>query len=40
MAQELEAEGFKDVHALHGGFEAWVQAGEPVEAMVGQHAVP
>ena len=40
MAQELEAEGFKDVHALHGGFEAWVQAGQPVETMAGQHATP
>ena len=40
MAQELEAKGFKDVHALYGGFEAWVRAGQPVEATVGQHATP
>jgi rhodanese-related sulfurtransferase len=40
VAQELEAQGFKDVHALHGGFEAWVHAGQPVEATAGQHATP
>ena len=40
MAQELEAQGFKDVHALHGGFEAWVRAGQSLEATAGQHAMP
>ena len=40
MAQELEALGFKDVHALHGGFEAWRKAGQPVEALAAQHAAP
>lgn len=31
MAQELTERGHPDVHALHGGFDAWVQAGQPVE---------
>jgi rhodanese-related sulfurtransferase len=31
VARELEQRGFADVHALHGGFDAWVRAGEPVE---------
>jgi rhodanese-related sulfurtransferase len=31
VAQELTERGFLDVHALHGGFDAWVQAGLPVE---------
>jgi rhodanese-related sulfurtransferase len=31
VAQELADRGFRDVHALHGGFDAWVRAGQPVE---------
>lgn len=38
MARELEERGFKDVHALHGGFDAWVRAGLPLEARAGQPA--
>ena len=34
MAQELSDRGFRDVHALHGGFDAWVRAGPPVEPRV------
>lgn len=35
MARELDERGFADVHALHGGFEAWVRAGQPVEPRAG-----
>lgn len=35
MAHELDERGFADVHALHGGFEAWVRAGQPVEPRAG-----
>jgi rhodanese-related sulfurtransferase len=31
VALELEKRGFADVHALHGGFDAWTSAGQPVE---------
>ncbi len=31
MAQVLIRAGFKDVHALHGGLEAWQSAGGAVE---------
>ncbi|HUP49081.1 MAG TPA: hypothetical protein VNA04_09870 [Thermoanaerobaculia bacterium] len=31
MAQHLLRAGWKDVHALHGGFEAWQRAGGAVE---------
>jgi rhodanese-related sulfurtransferase len=31
VALELQNRGFPDVHALHGGFDAWVAAGQPVE---------
>jgi rhodanese-related sulfurtransferase len=34
VALELTERGFRDVHALHGGFEAWVRAGQPVEPRV------
>jgi len=27
------------VHALHGGYDAWVRAGLPVEARAGEPAV-
>jgi len=27
--------GFRNVHALYGGFDAWVREGLPVEAKVG-----
>jgi rhodanese-related sulfurtransferase len=37
VARELAERGFHDVHALHGGFDAWVKAGQPVEPVV--HAV-
>jgi rhodanese-related sulfurtransferase len=36
VARALEAAGFKDVHALHGGFDAWKRAGLPVEARAGE----
>ena len=32
MAQELIKMGYKDVYALEGGFDAWRQAGLPVES--------
>jgi rhodanese-related sulfurtransferase len=35
VARELEALSFADVHALHGGFDAWVRAGQPVEPRAG-----
>jgi rhodanese-related sulfurtransferase len=35
VARELEERGFADVHALHGGFEAWERAGQPVEPKAG-----
>jgi rhodanese-related sulfurtransferase len=35
VARELEGKGFADVHALHGGFDAWVKAGQPVEPKAG-----
>ncbi len=31
MAQQLLDYGFKNVHPLYGGFDAWVEAGYPVE---------
>jgi rhodanese-related sulfurtransferase len=31
VAQELVNHGFKNVHALYGGFDAWIKAGYPVE---------
>jgi rhodanese-related sulfurtransferase len=31
VALELEKREFPDVHALHGGFDAWVDSGQPVE---------
>jgi rhodanese-related sulfurtransferase len=33
VALELIERGFHDVHALHGGFEAWVRSGQPVEPL-------
>jgi len=36
VAQELEERGYKDVHALHGGFDAWVKAGLPLEPRAGR----
>jgi 3-mercaptopyruvate sulfurtransferase SseA len=38
VAQELEARGFKDVHALYGGYDAWVKAGLPVEPRAPQES--
>ncbi|MDX6614544.1 MAG: hypothetical protein QOD75_3730 [Blastocatellia bacterium] len=32
VAQRLLEQGWKNVHPLYGGFEAWVKAGLPVEA--------
>jgi len=32
VAQQLLDHGFKNVHPLYGGFDAWVEAGYPVEA--------
>jgi rhodanese-related sulfurtransferase len=34
VAHELAERGFRDVHALHGGFEAWIRAGQPVERLI------
>jgi 3-mercaptopyruvate sulfurtransferase SseA len=31
VARELMDRGWKDVHALHGGFEAWQKEGLPTE---------
>ncbi len=31
MALELTEQGFKDVHALLGGLDAWIDEGYPVE---------
>jgi len=31
VAQELMKLGYKNVHPLYGGFDAWKQAGGPVE---------
>jgi rhodanese-related sulfurtransferase len=31
MAQELMNRGYKSVHPLYGGYDAWVEAGGPVE---------
>ena len=31
MAQELRDQGFTEVYALQGGFDAWKKAGGPVE---------
>jgi rhodanese-related sulfurtransferase len=31
VAQELIAAGFKNVHPLYGGLEAWEKAGLPLE---------
>jgi rhodanese-related sulfurtransferase len=36
VAQELEDRGYKDVHALHGGYAAWVQEGLPLEPRAAQ----
>jgi rhodanese-related sulfurtransferase len=32
VAQVLLEQGWKDVHPLYGGFDAWQRAGYPVEA--------
>jgi rhodanese-related sulfurtransferase len=31
MAQKLMEHGYRNVHPLYGGFDAWVNAGEAVE---------
>jgi rhodanese-related sulfurtransferase len=31
VAQELLKRGFKNVHPLYGGFDAWVNEGGPIE---------
>jgi rhodanese-related sulfurtransferase len=31
VALKLLAEGWKNVHPLYGGFDAWTQAGMPTE---------
>jgi len=31
VAQELSQRGYKNVHPLFGGFEAWKKAGLPLE---------
>jgi rhodanese-related sulfurtransferase len=38
VAQELEEHGFKDVHALYGGYDAWVKAGLPLEPRAAQES--
>jgi len=35
VAQTLLENGFRNVHALYGGFDAWVKAGGPTEAKKG-----
>jgi rhodanese-related sulfurtransferase len=30
------ARGFKDVHALHGGFDAWIRSGGATEVRAGE----
>ena len=35
MAQDLIQAGYGDVQALAGGFDAWVQAGGPLERKTG-----
>ncbi|PYV84091.1 MAG: hypothetical protein DMG93_06145 [Acidobacteria bacterium] len=32
MAQKLQQHGYKDVWALEGGFQAWQNAGLPVQS--------
>jgi rhodanese-related sulfurtransferase len=32
VAQELTERGWKNVHPLYGGFDAWVDAGLPLDA--------
>jgi len=32
VAQELAERGWKNVHPLYGGFDAWVDAGLPVDS--------
>jgi rhodanese-related sulfurtransferase len=32
VAQTLAENGFRNVHALYGGFDAWVKEGYPLEA--------
>jgi len=32
VAQELMEHGWKNVHPLYGGFDAWMAAGLPVES--------
>jgi 3-mercaptopyruvate sulfurtransferase SseA len=31
VAEELATFGFRDIHPLMGGFEAWMEAGYPVD---------
>jgi rhodanese-related sulfurtransferase len=31
VAEELAENGYEDAHALYGGFNAWVDAGYPLE---------
>jgi len=33
VAQELMQHGYKNVHPLYGGFDAWRDAGAPLESM-------
>ncbi len=35
MARELSDRGYEDVHPLLGGFDAWLDAGYPVEPKLG-----
>jgi rhodanese-related sulfurtransferase len=32
VAQKLIEKGYTNVHPLYGGFDAWVNAGKPVES--------
>jgi len=32
VAQDLAARGWKNVHPIHGGFEAWQKAGLPFDS--------
>jgi rhodanese-related sulfurtransferase len=31
VAQELTQRGYRNVHPLYGGFDAWLRAGYPLE---------
>jgi rhodanese-related sulfurtransferase len=40
VALELSERGYRDVYALKGGFDAWKQAGLPLEAPAATDVAP